>query len=87
MDWKIITATILSSVISSASVSYASLAYYTGQHVFQIYSNSDRIVILEGAAKLHAERMASIEAASAVNSERFLWIKESLEYLRDSKVE
>lgn len=66
-------------IVISAACSLATTAFFTGQYVQQILSNTDRIVVLEREGDAMENVMYSVKEDSAVNREMLEWIKSALE--------
>ena len=79
IDWR----TAVTAVLVSAVVAYGTITFAAGQYVYQILTNTSKIIVLEGAVEDHTTVIASIRTEATLNSERFTYIKEELTRLRD----
>ena len=85
MDWRSLFASVVASVLASAVAAYGVVAFTAGQYVYQLLNNTDRIIVLEDRVTGQFQVISAIQADSMVNAERFKWIKEELERIRDTR--
>ncbi|UAK70923.1 hypothetical protein [Aeromonas enteropelogenes] len=72
--WDLLVPALISMVCSVTST-----AFFTGQYVQQILSNTDRIIVLERRGEELQTILYSVKEDSAINRNNFQWIKETLE--------
>ncbi len=68
---------VVAGMVGAMFISAITSSYMVGEKVQQIFSNTDRIIVLEDRDGKLIETLTQIKVDTAVNREKLKWIKES----------